>query len=174
MYIYWNKARDIEDNLSVTYDFDTGTAKIQLGGLQSAYISIWDPSFLLRYYGNYVEHKTYLGETMITLIKPGMRAKTFYLSEYVSQPTSLGGASIKNISFGGDTEMKVELDEADCEGLSLSVTESDNITPGQTHSVDVQSSEVDYTIAHPANRLFFVSLRRGNEILDSKTIYRRN
>lgn len=172
--VYWNKDNLLERNLTATYN--DGVAEISLGGI-SAYISVWDAAFgpHFRVYGNYLKYETFAGETMVTISKPGYRPLllmlySFQRSNQLSDIAAL--ASIKSTEFRDD-ELSITIENADVAGMTLTVLETDNVAAGGISTTMEAEAVSGYLINNPSNRFYYIVLRRGDEIIDSKSIFKK-
>lgn len=177
MNIYWNKDNILEDNVNITYQDEV--IEISLGGMQSAYIAIWDSTgghILKRYYGNYVKYETPWPETTIMISKSGYRPVIASAGSHTiaSQLTGIASlASIKSASFCGNDELSVIIDNPDVEGLTLTVLESSNLAAGGICTTLDAALVTTYTVNNSSNKFFYITLRKGNEIIDCKSILKR-
>lgn len=173
--ICWKSDDYLRESLSVTYE--NGVGEISLGNMQSAYISIWDAANgqMLRYYGNHVVYETWAPEAMVTVRKNGYLPITFTFYGYMASSSSdFSSAKLKDAVFNGD-ELNIEVENGDSGNYNVAVSEADNMMILSDVSVEpVQSGTANYRIKNTSNRFFFVTLRKGEEIIESKTIYKTN
>lgn len=174
LYLYYGKDYGIAENLEASYDYDNFQADITLKGNTSAYISYWDTlnGKIERYYGNHLSFTTNAPETLVYIYKHGMKPIHFLLYDVMLTKSSEMSA-IESVRFKSSSEMEIIIsDTQTANNLSLTVMEANNLQQGNITELPVVENCVSYTPKLQNNRLYFVTLKQGNEILDTKTVYK--
>lgn len=177
MPVFWGADYGLEESLNIHYQPEDKEIIVSTGGNRHYYIGFMESysKRVGRYYGNYVRIPcTAPDETWITVYKPGGAAIRTYAYPGYGNKSEAYEVSIKSMDFNLNNELVVEIDNLLDMNLVVRITESNNFMHNNSTDYKAKDNIVTHSIKQTNNRLFFVSLLNGDEIIDTKTIYNRN
>lgn len=144
-------------------------------------ISFYDtgttPPTLKKFYGNHATFETSTPkQTKIYITRPN--CNSWFVDGFDPDAIGFGGpwTIINSVSNPTESELSISIEtdnEEVPQGYSLRIAESSGIQTNHTSDLTITDPTVNYQIKDSRNRIFFISLMKGDEIIDSKTYLKR-